>query len=143
MPGLPWTPETLDSAVHACEQAAIALDPSPPGLELPRLAKEMTAGQAYTDWFGRLSRGEVDSDVLSPWARESVRELQRLVDVAPEAIDGDAACHGDLRPDNMIADAGGRTWICDWNWLSLGAAWTDLVGLLITAHADGLDADTV
>lgn len=143
MPGLPWTPSTLDSAVQACEQSAIALDPSPLGLELPRLAEEMTVGQPFTGWFARLARGEVGSDALTSWARRSATDLQHLVDAAVDAIDGDTACHGDLRPDNMIADPGGRTWICDWNWLSLGAAWTDLVGLLITAHADGLDADAV
>ena len=56
------------------------------------------------------------------------------------AIYGDAACHGDLRPD-MVVDETGAVWICDWNWLSLGAAWTDLVGLLVTVHGDGGDAE--
>lgn len=143
MPGLPWTPTTLNSAVQACEQTAIALEHPPPGLDLPRLAEELTLDQPYVHWFGRLARGQVSSDAVSPWAQRSAGELQRLVDGAVEAIDGDTACHGDLRPDNLIVDASGRTWICDWNWLSLGAAWTDLVGLLVTAHADGLDADAV
>jgi hypothetical protein len=26
---------------------------------------------------------------------------------------------------------GGRVWICDWNWALLGAAWPDLVTLLL------------
>ena len=43
----------------------------------------------------------------------------------------------------MLVDHTGRAWVCDWNWLSLGAPWTDLVGLLVTVHADGLDADAV
>lgn len=56
---------------------------------------------------------------------------------------GSTACHGDLRPDNLMVTAAGDVLICDWNWLTLAAPWTDLVGLLVTAHADGHDASAV
>lgn len=50
------------------------------------------------------------------------------------------ACHGDLRADNVLVD-GERAAFVDWNWLARAAAWTDFVGVLPLARADGVDAD--
>lgn len=141
MPGLPWTDATVASAVRACEEAAVALTPPPRGLSLSRLAEDMGGEGPYLTWFAAVSRGEASSVLLSPWATDRLPGLQGLVDRSLGVIEGETACHGDLRPDNLVLDPAGRTWICDWNWLSLGAPWTDLVGLLVTVHADGLDAD--
>ncbi|HYJ74619.1 MAG TPA: hypothetical protein VEV65_03425, partial [Kineosporiaceae bacterium] len=33
--------------------------------------------------------------------------------------------------------------LVDWNWLTQGPAWADLVGLLPPARADGLDVDAL
>ena len=143
MPGLPWTDGDVTSAVRACEAAASGLTPAPPGLSLSRLADDMGGDEPYLTWFGAVSRGEATSALLSPWARGQLPRLQSLVDGSLAAIDGETACHGDLRPDNLVLDRAGRTWICDWNWLSLAAPWTDVVGLLATVHAAGFDADAV
>ena len=143
MPGLPWTDADVASAVRACEEAASALTPAPTGLSLSRLADDMGGDEPYLTWFGAAASGETSSELLSPWARGRLPVLQGLVDRSLAAIDGETACHGDLRPDNLVLDEAGRTWICDWNWLSLAAPWTDVVGLLVTVHASGLDADAV
>jgi Phosphotransferase enzyme family len=143
MPGLPWTTADLDSAVDACEQAADVLSPAPASPPLQRLADELIREDAATTYFARAAAGLADLTLLSPWARDHLGELQRLTLLAPDAVDGNSACHGDLRADNLIVDGTGRTWICDWNWLSLAAPWTDLAGLLVSAHADGADADAV
>jgi Phosphotransferase enzyme family len=143
MPGLPWTPADVAAAVRACEESAAALTPAPPGLELPRLVDELHGGSGWLTWFGQVATGDSGSSLLSGWARSALSALQELVSSSPRLVDGDSACHGDLRADNMLVDAAGKAWICDWNWLSLGAAWTDLVGLLVTVHADGLDADAM
>lgn len=143
MPGLPWTAGDVASAVRSCEQAAAALTPAPAGLSLSRLAVDMGGDDPYLTWFGAASRAESPSALLSPWSRNHLPELQGLVDRSLGAIDGETACHGDLRPDNLVLDPAGRTWICDWNWLSLAAPWTDVVGLLVTVHASGLDADLI
>src|SRR5674476_947157 len=37
----------------------------------------------------------------------------------------------------------GQVLVCDWNWLTLAAPWAELVGLLISVHGDGLDAEAV
>lgn len=143
MPGLPWTPADVDLAVAACERAATALTPAPPGLELDRLAGLPAGDDPWLRWYDDVARGAVRTELLSPWARESLPELQRLLDVSAPAIDGGTACHGDLRADNLILGADGEVWVCDWNWLSLAAPWTDLVGLLVTADTDGIDVDGV
>lgn len=143
MPGLPWTPVDLDSAVCACEQAAEALTPAPVAPKLQRLADDLVREDPATTYFARAAAGLADQTLLSPWARDHLADLQHLTLLAPEVVDGDSACHGDLRADNLIVDGTGRTWICDWNWLALAAPWTDLVGLLVSAHADGADADAV
>ena len=140
MPGLPWTDGDVASAVRSCEEAAAALTPAPAGLTLTRLADDIGGDEPYLTWFDAVSRDETSSALLSPWGREHLPDLQGLVDRSLGAIDGETACHGDLRPDNLVLDPAGRTWICDWNWLALAAPWTDLVGLLVTVHAGGLDA---
>jgi aminoglycoside phosphotransferase (APT) family kinase protein len=143
MPGLPWTLEDVRRGVGACERAAAALHPAPENLPLTRLADDLSGDDDWRSLFADAARGHRTAALLSPWARESLRELQRLVEVSTTAIDGDTACHGDLRADNIIVDRTGTAWICDWNWLSLGAPWTDVVGLLVTAHADGIDVEAV
>ena len=57
-----------------------------------------------------------------------------------DALAGQTACHGDLRADNTLLD-GDRAVFVDWNWLQVGAAWTDFVGLLPLARQDGVDVD--
>ncbi len=141
MPGLPWTDGDVDRAVATCEQLADALHPAPPGLTLDRLADESEGDGAWLRWYADVAGGEVVSDLLSPWARRSLPELQRLLSLSGAAVDGDTACHGDLRADNMLLGPAGQVWVCDWNWLLLAAPWTDAVGLLVTAYADGVDVD--
>ena len=141
MPGLPWTAPDVALAIDACERAAAALTPAPPGLELQRLADEPGGDDPWLRWYGDVTSGAVRTELLSPWARRSLPELQELLTTSGPAIDGDTACHGDLRADNMIVDHHGAAWVCDWNWLLVAAPWTDVVGLLVTAHADGIDVD--
>jgi aminoglycoside phosphotransferase (APT) family kinase protein len=137
MPGPTWSADDLTAAVRACEAAAAALDPAPVGMELTRLADDLDDGSAWRRWYDDVSAGRRTTSLLSPWARSALPDLHRMLQESGAAIAGDAACHGDLRPDNMVVDATGAVWICDWNWLSLGAAWTDLVGLLVIVHGDG------
>lgn len=141
MPGLPWSRDDLDSAVNACERAADALTPAPDALPLQRLGDDLVREDPTTTYFARAATDTAGWALLSPWARDHLADLQGLTLLAPTAVDGDSPCHGDLRADNLIVDRGGVAWICDWNWLSLAARWTDLAGLLISVHADGQDAD--
>jgi hypothetical protein len=143
MPGLPWTTADVAAALGACEESAEALAVAPAGLDLPRLADDLEGDASWLRWYDEVARGARETTWLTPWARAALPDLRVLMAEAGAAVDGRAACHGDLRADNMLVDHTGRAWVCDWNWLSLGAPWTDLVGLLVTVHADGLDADAV
>jgi Ser/Thr protein kinase RdoA (MazF antagonist) len=142
MPGVPWTARDFDTVTATCVTMAEALTPSPlagldsfraeiesPGFPI-RLAAEVLGGDRP------LPRG------FQPWLADQLQEIQDLVDLYPEALAGDAAIHGDLRPDNLLVDADDRCWTLDWNWLSLGPAWFDWLCLLPIAHRDGIDTIT-
>ena len=49
---------------------------------------------------------------------------------------GQHLLHTDLRPDNIVIDAG-RVWIVDWAWPTLGAAWIDPARLTLWLIAEG------
>jgi aminoglycoside phosphotransferase (APT) family kinase protein len=74
---------------------------------------------------------------------ERVGELAGLERNLPELAAGTAMLHGDLRVDNVLIDAAGAAWLCDWTWPCLGAPWFDTVTLLVSAYASGLDADAL
>jgi aminoglycoside phosphotransferase (APT) family kinase protein len=56
---------------------------------------------------------------------------------------GSTGLHFDLRDDNLLVRPDGSVLVCDWNHLTLGAAWLDLASLLVSVHGDGLDADAL
>lgn len=139
MPGQPWTPQDFAVVTANCEVVAEALTPSPlPGL------RAFTREVAATSFPSKLP-DEILAGVrplppgFQPWLGARIPDLQDLVDLYPEALRGDSAVHGDLRPDNLLLDAAGQCWTVDWNWLSLGPKWFDWVGLLPIAHRDGID----
>ena len=49
----------------------------------------------------------------------------------PRSARGDTLVHTDIRDDNVLVDAAGAAWLCDWNWPVAGAPWLDS---LFTAH---------
>ena len=52
--------------------------------------------------------------------------------------------HTDARDDNFLVLApDGRAMLCDWNWPTVGAAWIDTICLLIAAHGDGVDVESI
>ena len=56
---------------------------------------------------------------------------------------GSAVVHTDVRDDNILLCADGRTLLCDWNWPVVGAPWIDSLLLLIGPRGDGLDVERV
>jgi len=94
------------------------------------------------DVWRRVSTGATHLPGLAPEAAVRVDELAE-VEAGWVGAAGEGLAHADLRPDNTLVDAAGRGWVCDWNWAVRGAPWFDLVGLLPTVHASGLDASAV
>jgi hypothetical protein len=142
MPGLPWTIEDFRTVTATCEAMADALTPSPfddlepftDSIDDPDFPEQLAA--EILNGVRELPTG------FQPWFPERLKDLQDLADLYPTALRGTSAMHTDLRPDNLLLDAGNRCWTVDWNWLSLGPAWFDWVCLLPLAHRDGIDTET-
>lgn len=96
--------------------------------------------RAASDCLAAIRGGELAVPLgYQPWLKARLPDLQGLVDLATDALAGQSAVHGDVRPDNLLLDLDGRCWTLDWNWLSLGPQWADWVGLLPLAHHEGID----
>ncbi|MFD2767835.1 phosphotransferase [Micromonospora eburnea] len=139
-PRLPWEPAELDAALAAYAEVAAAL--ADPPAELVALGLPRLADLARDDilWWGEVAAGREPMPALPAWA--PLAELVALESRLPGYASHGGLAHCDLRVDNILLDAAGRAWICDWTWLCHGPAWFDLASLLITAYAGGLDADT-
>ncbi|WP_320066637.1 phosphotransferase family protein [Micromonospora sp. RTGN7] len=142
-PHLPWTPADLDATLTGYAEIAAALADPPPelvALGLPRLAD---LAREDILWWVEVAAGREPVPALPPGSRDRLPELVTLESRLPGYAERGGLAHGDLRLDNVLVDPTGRAWFCDWNWICRGPAWFDLVSLLITAHASGLDADAL
>jgi phosphotransferase family enzyme len=132
-PQRPWRREELTVVLGAVSAMAEALTPAPAGLATTTVAGELADERAR---WSRLRADLAVPPVLAP----HVDEAERLARSALGRCAGDTLVHLDLRDDNIVIGDDGRVWVCDWNWPAVGAAWIDLVTLLISASGDGLDA---
>ncbi|GAA0955165.1 hypothetical protein GCM10009554_62320 [Kribbella koreensis] len=139
MPGMPWTPEDFATVTSTLEQMADALTPSPFD-DLEPFSAEIE-GPSFPRYRPAeiLAGKEPMPEGFQPWLPDRLRELQELVELYPTALAPTSAIHTDIRPDNLLIDASNICWTVDWNWLSLGPAWFDWVGLLPLAHRHGID----
>jgi hypothetical protein len=140
---VPWTEPDLAAAHEACLAVAAALDPAPAELTslLGSLVTDVAEDGTIRSVFADLAAGRLPLTWGQPaWLPHRYAELDALLEVAPAALAGTCATHGDLRADNVLVTSG-RAVVVDWNWLSLGPVWTDFVGLLPPARAEGVDAD--
>lgn len=140
MPGAPWDEESLRrvlDAVHAASELATAAGLA---LEVDSLADDL-AGEVDTlaYWPAVASGARVAPSV---WAGQQAALLAELADAAASAVAGGAIVHTDVRADNVVLGEEG-VWICDWNWVSRGAAWVDYVSLLAPARVQGVRVDRV
>ncbi|MBV1855676.1 phosphotransferase family protein [Catellatospora tritici] len=142
VPQLPWGPQELASTLDALAVTATALaEPSGHLLDLPLETFATVADPTLRKWR------DADPDQLATLAPALIAHLDRLRELEARLVElGTAApglFHGDLRLDNVVLDADGRAWICDWAFLAHGPAWFDLVTLLLSAEASGLDVDAL
>lgn len=154
-PGLPWTARTLDLTYDAC--AAIAsssrsqdgvLPAWLESLDLDQFGATITGDRRTDTAIDSLSvgdfrlpeahKGDVD---LARWLTSYGEELAGLARTAAD-LEGTSLVHNDLRPDNILIVGSAHdahAVFLDWNWVCLGPAWIDFVGLLPMAHRQGLD----
>ncbi|MGW7337695.1 phosphotransferase family protein [Streptomyces sp. NPDC054808] len=139
MPTTPWKSDELTATLDAYRITAEALSTPPTALQHVGL-KPVGDGGDFADWRN-VARGATSTKALPSWVPLDLLDvLASLESGWREAVAGNAVLHHDLRQDNVLIDAYGAAWICDWNWPCLGASWFDLVLLLATAYADGHDA---
>jgi hypothetical protein len=131
-PRRPWRRADLDRALETLALAAEALTPVPDGLTLDPVEEEFAGWPAYWD---RLRTSRPDLPHLD--------EAAALAAGFAEVCAGDTLVHTDVRDDNVLLCADGRTLLCDWNWPVRGAAWLDSLFLLIGPRGDGLDVEEV
>jgi hypothetical protein len=144
-PPLPWRRDELAATLDAWATAADALREPPAGLlalGLPRLTDVLRDELSY---WQQIAAGRepmpATPAALAGLAADRLGELVALEAALPGYADAGTVIHCDLRLDNVLIDADGAAWICDWNWPCLGAQWFDTATLLVTAYASGLDAD--
>ncbi|QES57148.1 aminoglycoside phosphotransferase [Streptomyces venezuelae] len=143
MPAAPWRTDELDAALAAYAVTAEALAVPSGGLEHVGL-RPVGDGGDFDTWR-TLASGRTAAPGPAPslfgWVPSGTLDaLAELESGWRQAVAGTAVLHHDLRQDNVLLDAHGSAWICDWNWACLGASWFDLVLLLASAYADGHDA---
>lgn len=138
-PARPWRAPELAAVLDALPGLAAALTPVPAGLPVAELE-----GFDHEMAFWR-KRSAGDAEALAvPIPAEWDLRVDLLASLEAGWVDacaGETATHFDLRDDNILLTRDGRVLVCDWNWLTRGAAWLDLAGLLVSVHGDGLDAD--
>jgi aminoglycoside phosphotransferase (APT) family kinase protein len=141
-PQRPWQPDELRAVLDMLTLLATAMTPAPVGL--PEL--DTTAGlDRDLSFWRRLVAGDVSADprlVGAPWVPR-LADLAALESDWAELAAGQTAVHFDMRDDNLLITDDGQVLVCDWNWLAQAAPWVDLVGLLVSVHGDGLDAEAV
>lgn len=131
-PRRPWRAAELDRTLEMLAAAAAALTPVPDTLELDTFEDE------FADWPGYWEHVRATRPGLA-----HLEEAAALAARFREACAGDSVVHTDVRDDNVLLCADGRTLLCDWNWPVRGAAWLDSLFILIGPRGDGLDVERV
>lgn len=128
-PQLPWNDAELRLAVHAIDELAVKLTPSPirEGQQGERMAR------AWARWTQLAASPPPE---LEPWFHDRWEELIELDSRLPELTAGDTLVHLDIRSDNLLI-GGGRCWVVDWAWPLLGAAWMDIVLFSVFVEGEG------
>lgn len=127
-PRRPWTTADLTRALDLADAIAIPTDRLPTDLVLAPLVEDLP--ELVTGWEA------VDADW--PHRDESIALAATLA-----SLPADHLVHADLRDDNILLATDDRTLACDWNWPALGTSWQDSLDLLISAHGDDVDAESV
>lgn len=131
-PSRPWQARDLYRCLDALEVVADLLTPAPADLGLDSFAAEFADLPGYWERVGELYPGQPHLD-----------EAVELAAGFAEVTDGNTVVHTDIRDDNVLICADGRTLFCDWNWPVVGAAWIDSVMALVGPRGDGLDVEHV
>lgn len=135
-PGQPWNRADLGRVVATAVQLAQAVTPSPVALprDQPRLGGWAALARDRS-CLGRLS-------CHFPWAADNLGRLIGLEEDGLAAAQGPSLVHFDLHPHNILLTRE-RVLFVDWPHARLGSPVVDLVMLLSSVAADGIDPEPV
>lgn len=139
MPGVPWSAREVEAAHDACLRLAVVATPAPETLGSRPLAEDF-ADESILAAADELAAGSAAiPDRMPSWLAARAADLCRLTHSATDLVAGTSLVHSDLRPDNLLIDREGTAWIVDWNWVTVGPAWADFVGLWPLMAWQGVD----
>ncbi|HVE70504.1 MAG TPA: aminoglycoside phosphotransferase family protein [Thermoanaerobaculia bacterium] len=129
-PGSPWRPHDLARVLDMLTNFTRILSPAP-------FAAEPIATR-FSEWFSgwrKLARRST-AQQLDSWSRCHLAELVDLEVEWELATQGTTLLHADLRADNILLTPT-DVFVVDWPWACVGAAWFDLLVLLVNVAAQG------
>jgi aminoglycoside phosphotransferase (APT) family kinase protein len=129
-PRRPWRPDELDTCLATLTRVHEVTSVVPDRLSLVPLHQELPT--LLTGW---------DAVGVAQPAWPHLDEVRALAHSFGTLADAGHLVHADARDDNFLVTSDRGALLCDWNWPGLGPRWIDVVMLLVSAHADGLDAD--
>lgn len=130
-PHRPWAPQDVAAVLETLTRHARALTPPPDGIEAGLFTAEFAD---YADNLATLDPATVPAAV----AAEAHALALRVLDQPATTLS-----HSDLRDDNLLLAEDGEVRVFDWNHVSVGPPYLDLVGLLCSVAGDGFDADAL
>jgi hypothetical protein len=133
-PAGPWRPAELAQVAAAVSRFSLSVSPSPVRVPAghPRLGGwEALAGDPWSR--AGLAR-------CSPWAAGRLDELLRLEERGLDAARGDSLVHFDMLPHNILRTPE-QVLLIDWPHARLGARYIDVLMLMASAAADGIDPE--
>jgi Phosphotransferase enzyme family len=130
----PWRPADLARVVATAARMSVAASPSPVQVPShhPRLGGWLEISAEPT------LRARLDG--FSRWAARELDELIALEERGLVAARGATLVHFDALPHNIVLTRD-RVYFVDWPHARLGAPFIDLLMLLTTAWADGIDPE--
>jgi hypothetical protein len=131
-PFRPWTAPQIRRVVGQVVALAQSATPSP--IELPRAHPRLGG---WADLAGNPS-GPARLQTISTWASEHLSRLTVLEQEGMGAAQGNSLVHFDLYPHNVLL-TNDRVVFVDWPHARLGAPVVDLITLLSSVAADGID----
>ncbi|MCY9787133.1 aminoglycoside phosphotransferase family protein [Nocardiopsis sp. EMB25] len=138
-PAEPWGTDDLDRVVDALAVLADQLTPSP--VATVSLIEDLA--ENFSSWRRLAATPRApELDQLPAWAHQNLDLLAHLEAGWEKGASGATLVHSDLRADNLLLTPE-RVWVIDWPYAATGAAYMDLLLLLPSVAAGGVDPEPV
>lgn len=133
-PTIPWREDELRRVLLMVTELAASMTPAP----ITAAPAGQTFERLFTGWrrFRENPAAAAAAAGVDAWARSHLDRLADLEARWPEGTGGETLLHMDLRADNILLTTTGVL-VVDWPWVSIGAAWLDLLLMLPSISMQG------